>query len=61
MIRYFCKYSLFSLNLQAKTKKNNEIDLTFNISANGEDLIAFLKQNQDKHSSHTREIKQRCE
>lgn len=42
-------------------KKYNEIDLTFNISANGEDLIAFLKQNQDKHSSHTGEIKQRCE
>jgi hypothetical protein len=59
MIRYFCKYSLFSLNLQAKTKKYNEIDLTFNISANGEELIAFLKQN--KHSSHTGEIKQRCE
>ncbi len=61
MIRYFCKYSLFSLNLQAKTKKNNEIDLTFNISANGEELIAFLKQNQNKHSSRTGEIKQRCE
>lgn len=61
MIRYFCKYSLFSLNFQAKTKKNNEIDLTFNISASGEDLIAFLKQSQDKYSSHTREIKQRCE
>lgn len=30
----------------------NEIDLTFNISATGEELIAFLKQN--KHSSHTR-------
>lgn len=45
MIRYFRKYSLFSLNLQAKTKKNNEIDLTFNISASGEELIAFLKQN----------------
>ena len=40
-------------------KKYNEIDLTFNISANGEELIAFLKQN--KHSSHTGEIKQRCE
>jgi len=26
-------------------KKYNEIDLTFNISANGEELIAFLKQN----------------
>ena len=55
----FGKYSLFSLNLQEKTKKYNEIDLAFNISANGEELIAFLKQN--KHSSHTGEIKQRCE
>lgn len=42
-------------------KKYNEIDLTFNISANGEELIAFLKQNQNKHSSYTGEIKQRCE
>lgn len=57
----FGKYSLFSLNIQVKMKKYNEIDLTFNISANGEELIAFLKQNQNKHSSHTGEIKQRCE